>query len=120
MATNPLSAREIRAVTSAGVSGIVLMLIVWFVSPRIDALVFTAGVPIPAPIRWFRTLYALWPFILLAAAAITALVTRLPADDPRRRGLILLEWALAALSIVIIMLGVISVYLPIFMLPGMV
>ncbi len=113
-----LSAREIQVVSSAGAASLVLMLVVWLVLPRLDALVFSADAPVPVAIQWFRQLYWLWPFILIGAATAAVLLGQLPAGSVWRRGLVVLDVALAGLAITLVLLGVFAVYLAILMLPA--
>jgi hypothetical protein len=117
MRNSVLSPRERTAVTTAGLASVVLMLVVWFVMPQLNALVFAPGEVLPLPIRLFQTAYAAWPFILFASTAIGVLLSRLDRDNFWRRALWILEWALAACAITLIALGVISTYLPVFLLP---
>lgn len=115
-----LSPRERTAVTTAGLASVLLMLAVWFVMPRLNALVFAPGEVLPAPIRLFQSAYAAWPFILFASTAIGVLLSRLDRDSVWRRALWVLEWMLAACAIALIALGVIAMYLPVFLLPDVV
>lgn len=113
-----LSPRERTAVTTAALASVVLMLLVWFVMPRLNALVFAPGEALPAPIRLFQSAYAAWPLILFASTAVGVLLSRLDRDSFWRRAFWVLEWALAACAIALIALGAVAVYLPIFLLPG--
>ncbi len=118
MSRHPLTPPEAKAVTTATTASVVLMFMVWFVMPRLNAMAFVPGEPLPLPIRLFQAVYMIWPLLLFAAAFIGVLVSRLAADSGWRRALILLDWALAALAIVLIGLGAVAAYLPVFMLPG--
>ncbi len=113
-----LRAREIQVVGSAGVASLLLMLVVWLVLPRLDALVFSADTPVPAVIQWFRQLYWLWPFILIGAAIAAVLIGQLPAGSVWRRGLVVLDAALAGLAIALVVLGITAIYMAILMLPS--
>jgi hypothetical protein len=118
MSDTALSPRERTAVATAGLASVVLMLLAWFVMPRLNALVFAPGEVLPAPIRLFQSAYAAWPFILFASTAIGVLLSRFGRDGFWRRALWVLEWVLAACAIALIALGVVAAYLPIFLLPG--
>jgi hypothetical protein len=118
MPRHALTHNEQRAVTSAGLASVVLMFMVWFVMPRLNALAFAPGEILPLPIRLFQACYTLWPFILLAAAVIGVLLSRLDPAGPWRRALLILDWVLTACAIALIALGAVAAYLPVFLLPG--
>ncbi len=113
-----LTAGEIRMVGSAGAASLVLMLVVWLVQPRLDALVFSSGGELPVVVQWFRQCYRIWPFILIAAAVAAVLLGQFPPGSLWRRGLIVLEAVLAALAVALIVLAILALHIPVLMLPA--
>jgi hypothetical protein len=113
-----LTPRERSVVTTAGFASVMLMLTVWFVMPRLHAMAFAPGEILPLPIRLFQNAYTLWPFFLFASTAIGVLLSRLDRNSIWRQALWVLDAVLATCAIALIALGVIAMYLPVFLLPN--